>query len=419
MPTPEVSCTAVVNCHDEGRLAWRAFRSAWEALARLPDGELLLVLDAPDRATRACARDFARAHEGDAGHRVRSLTVDHRDLGLARNAACAAAHGRYVAFLDADDLWGPSWLERALTYLEGLPAASVAHQQINVSFGDELRWWEHVDSRSARFDPSVFMITNHWSALACAHRSVFAAHPYRASGGGFGFEDWEFNTRTLGAGIPHVVVPETSCFIRRSRASLSLRQVAAASAIRPNAFFDRPFSSPSGVGDPAELSIGPWLGEEWGAANALEPALGPYPGTLASRPRYAQPGAPALYRAYHRLRADVPPGVSDVLFIAGGGEGERKAREYADRLADRGSALLFVATEDEPAGPTAARACRAAAALRELPGPDRARVLQRLMLQLNESATLHVLDSRAARDAVALNPRILTAPTNPIRQVEI
>ncbi len=45
--------------------------------------------------------------------RTRVLWLDHGNPARARNAGIRAATGRYVAFIDSDDLWEPSALERA------------------------------------------------------------------------------------------------------------------------------------------------------------------------------------------------------------------------------------------------------------------------------------------------------------------
>jgi hypothetical protein len=51
------------------------------------------------------------------------LQQENAGQGAARNAGLSAAHGRFVAFLDADDYWRPSFLERCVDFLEARPEA--------------------------------------------------------------------------------------------------------------------------------------------------------------------------------------------------------------------------------------------------------------------------------------------------------
>lgn len=55
------------------------------------------------------------------GPRVELVVEPRPGIGAARNAAIAAAHGEFVAFLDADDLWQPDKIERQLAAFEARP----------------------------------------------------------------------------------------------------------------------------------------------------------------------------------------------------------------------------------------------------------------------------------------------------------
>jgi len=64
--------------------------------------------------------DGARVVEKFAAHdkRVRLLRQENAGVAAARNAGASAATGRYLAFLDADDLWAPEKIELQMRALE-------------------------------------------------------------------------------------------------------------------------------------------------------------------------------------------------------------------------------------------------------------------------------------------------------------
>lgn len=79
------------------------------------DHELIVVDDGSTDGTGAMLQAI-----GDP--RVQLISLPHSGSpGRARNAGIGRARGRYVAFLDSDDLWDPSKLEDQLAALSGQP----------------------------------------------------------------------------------------------------------------------------------------------------------------------------------------------------------------------------------------------------------------------------------------------------------
>jgi len=62
------------------------------------------------------------------GHSVQPTVLIQQHLGVAvaRNRGLAAAKGRWVAFLDQDDLWHPTHLERLIQWLSSHPGERIA-----------------------------------------------------------------------------------------------------------------------------------------------------------------------------------------------------------------------------------------------------------------------------------------------------
>lgn len=84
-----------------------------------PDFEMIVVDDGSDDATPDLVESLAAR---DA--RIRLVRQDQAEgVSAARNRALSLAGGRFIAPLDADDLWHPEKLARQVAALEGGPAA--------------------------------------------------------------------------------------------------------------------------------------------------------------------------------------------------------------------------------------------------------------------------------------------------------
>lgn len=87
------------------------------------DWELLLV---EDRSTDGTPEAIRRCMEKESGNRIRVIRQpSNRGAAQARNRGLQEAKGRYIAYLDADDLWVPEKLERELRFLKEKEAAFV------------------------------------------------------------------------------------------------------------------------------------------------------------------------------------------------------------------------------------------------------------------------------------------------------
>lgn len=97
-----------------------------------PDWELLLVLNGCVDATEEVVNRYKAAHE-DCNLRI-ILETENKGAALARNRGVNEATGRYIAYVDADDIWKPEKLEHLLEFMKEKDAAFVCS---GYEFADE------------------------------------------------------------------------------------------------------------------------------------------------------------------------------------------------------------------------------------------------------------------------------------------
>lgn len=227
--------SAVLNAHNEGLFAKASVQSFLAAVSHAGTSgisvEAIVIFDRIDKVTREvitkCMNIEAKFYETDFG-----------DPGLARNFAVNVATGHYVAFLDADDMWGPDWLIRAYSSAILRGARVVWHPYACLYFGRGCHIFKHIDMEESKFNFAGLMLENYWTALSFGSRELYIENPYTETklSDGFGYEDWTWNQQIISAGAIHKVVPETCHIIRQKLRSVSQRTSNAEAVPRPTRY---------------------------------------------------------------------------------------------------------------------------------------------------------------------------------------
>jgi len=92
---------------------------------KYPDLEVIVVDDGSD--------DFDYKVLESIDRRIQVIRLTGKGVSFARNTGMAAATGRYIAFLDADDVWFPGKLEAQIRYFEQNP-------DVGCVFGGFVKW---------------------------------------------------------------------------------------------------------------------------------------------------------------------------------------------------------------------------------------------------------------------------------------
>ena len=112
--------SVIIPVYNRFELAKEAVFSVLEQTYR--DLEVIIVDDDSIDMTPELAIYF-----GD-DTRVRYLRIDHSGMpGLVRNRGVDIARGKYIAFLDSDDLWTAGKIENQLNYLKENPDCRIVH----------------------------------------------------------------------------------------------------------------------------------------------------------------------------------------------------------------------------------------------------------------------------------------------------
>lgn len=141
---------------------------------------------------------------------------ENQGVSIARNNAIERASGKYIAVLDSDDYFDPSFCEKAVKAFQ---------QRTDVKLVTSYSRWFWNDSNFQIFRPSGGQLEN-FLIKNCALATMYLKKDWQKAGGydvemKQGFEDWEFYIRLHKHGGETIVIPEILHHYRKKHISRS------------------------------------------------------------------------------------------------------------------------------------------------------------------------------------------------------
>ena len=189
------------------------------------DWELLVVNDGSVDHTAQLVEEYSF------DKRIKLFTQVNKRLGGARNTGIRNASGRWIAFLDADDLWAPEKLKKQLAFAEENPEVSVIFTDGYIFFGDDLTHLTPYPVRTGYF-PAIEMYRLEYEFNNIPVLSVIVKkdlidqiglqeeHPFF-----LGCEDWDYWLRMARSGATFYGMSDRLFYYRRHNNNMSGNQL--------------------------------------------------------------------------------------------------------------------------------------------------------------------------------------------------
>jgi glycosyltransferase involved in cell wall biosynthesis len=177
MTMPEPAVSVVIPCYNAAPYIGATIRSV---LAQdMPGMEIIVVDDgSSDRSLDLVREQFPQ---------VRAVAQANQGVAAARNHGLSLARGKWVAFVDADDIWLPGKLKAQFDEMAALPGCRMSYTawqvwpsvvpepdpgylaQLTASAADRSRW----QGASGWIYPQLLLDCVVWTSTVLAERSLF------------------------------------------------------------------------------------------------------------------------------------------------------------------------------------------------------------------------------------------------------
>ena len=205
MNTPLIS--VIIPCYNQGQYLTESIGSVLAS-----DYKELEIIVVDDGSTDP---ETCRILGGLGYPKTRLIRRENGGLAAARNSGIAAAQGRYILPLDADDRIGPHYISQAVAAFEVDPSLAIVYCKAE-KFGAESGAWPL--PAFSRFRMALGNV-------------IFCSALYRKSDwemvGGYdpslsrGWEDWDFWLSLLEAGRNVIRLPQVGFYYRKHHSSMA------------------------------------------------------------------------------------------------------------------------------------------------------------------------------------------------------
>lgn len=236
MKKRDCTLSIIVTAHHEGLIAHKTMRSIERAVAKLEKAalsyEIIVSIDRGDETTVNYFKNYR-------GLPITIYQWDHGDLSGSRNSAIAKAHGRFVAFIDADDLMSENWLHDGLQLLlQKTYGKYVAHSAYTIEFEGTDAIVQKTGCTNKDQDILLSVLSGRWNSVIIAPITPLKKFPYAPNSPGYGYEDWYLSCCLIDNDVKNVLVPETAIFVRRKASGSEwARQKTSRSLLHSHAIF--------------------------------------------------------------------------------------------------------------------------------------------------------------------------------------
>jgi glycosyltransferase involved in cell wall biosynthesis len=146
----EPSVSVIIPTYNRARFVPSAVQSVLDQTFQ--NVEIIVVDDGSTDDTRRALEPF--------GKKIRCLVTENKGPAHARNIGMKAASGKYVAFLDSDDLYLPGKLEWEISFLEAHPEVGMVFTEFSATDGSGILEEYHLRTFHGIYDRKGWLYEN-------------------------------------------------------------------------------------------------------------------------------------------------------------------------------------------------------------------------------------------------------------------